>query len=625
MASNIDLNINIGANVTDLQAQLQKAENLLKQFEAALKKATNVGEINYLNGQIKNLNTTIASLGQQMNKVGRPAVDATNALGNLSRVAQDAPFGFMAISNNLNPLLESFQRLQVESKNTGTSLTKNLVASLTGPAGVGLALGVVSSLIVAYGKDINNFIDKTLNGTNAINEHTNALKAGEKAYMEAYTEMYKLGQAFNDYNNGLINKKEVLKQYNNTLGDTYGKTNDVAEAEKIWAANSENFVKGAILRAAALSQIEKAAEKAAKAFEEQAKPKEKFTSPFAFTGAGTGGAAAINLQQQTDRDRLVNQRKIVDGLKEEEKFHLKVAQSIEDELKNLESKAVYSQFIGKELPKETKEREKQVDYGKQLVNEMQMAQFASKRFMDNMKAIGLEIVKLSGYTQSEENEIEKLNDESTKYYKKKLADLSEQSNKTGFGALMMNRFKKDKEEIDADEERQKRLKNLNKKYTEFAKNISTNVTGALFGMYDAMQQGLSVGEALGQMFSRLARSIAESLVQAALFAGILSLISGGASNAANGGVSFFGAFKSVLGLASGGIATGPTLAMIGEGSESEAVLPLSKLGGMLDRTFTAGAMNGNVMGQGGQFVLKGNDLVLALQRSNSSLNLRRGV
>lgn len=37
----------------------------------------------------------------------------------------------------------------------------------------------------------------------------------------------------------------------------------------------------------------------------------------------------------------------------------------------------------------------------------------------------------------------------------------------------------------------------------------------------------------------------------------------------------------VPGLASGGIATKPTLAMIGEGSESEAVLPLSKLKGML--------------------------------------------
>ena len=52
MAEIIDFNINIGANTTDFESSLIKAQNLLKQFEAALKKATNIGEINYLNGQI---------------------------------------------------------------------------------------------------------------------------------------------------------------------------------------------------------------------------------------------------------------------------------------------------------------------------------------------------------------------------------------------------------------------------------------------------------------------------------------------------------------------------------------------------------------------------------------------
>jgi hypothetical protein len=36
-------------------------------------------------------------------------------------------------------------------------------------------------------------------------------------------------------------------------------------------------------------------------------------------------------------------------------------------------------------------------------------------------------------------------------------------------------------------------------------------------------------------------------------------------------------------------------------------------------------MSGGGMAGGGSFVLKGNDLVLALQRSNHSLNLRRGI
>ena len=86
---------------------------------------------------------------------------------------------------------------------------------------------------------------------------------------------------------------------------------------------------------------------------------------------------------------------------------------------------------------------------------------------------------------------------------------------------------------------------------------------------------------------------------------------------------FFGGFKKILGFADGGVVSRPTIAMVGEGGQSEAIMPLNKLGNMMNSTFNAGAMTG-VSGGGGEFVLKGNDLVLALQRSNYSLNLRRG-
>ena len=68
--------------------------------------------------------------------------------------------------------------------------------------------------------------------------------------------------------------------------------------------------------------------------------------------------------------------------------------------------------------------------------------------------------------------------------------------------------------------------------------------------------------------------------------------------------------------ANGGIVSGPTMGLIGEypGAKSnpEVVAPLDKLKDML---------GGN---GGGQFVLRGSDLVLALNRSETSLNLRRG-
>jgi hypothetical protein len=67
--------------------------------------------------------------------------------------------------------------------------------------------------------------------------------------------------------------------------------------------------------------------------------------------------------------------------------------------------------------------------------------------------------------------------------------------------------------------------------------------------------------------------------------------------------------------ANGGIISGPTMGLVGEypGAKTnpEVVAPLDKLKDMLG-------------GGGGNFVLRGSDLVLALNRSETSLNLRRG-
>lgn len=109
---------------------------------------------------VNNINQTITAtnnLGNAFRQIPATSGAATNALSNLSRVAQDAPYGFIGIANNLNPLLESFQRLKVEAGSTSGAL-KSMASGLMGPAGIGLALGAVSSLIVAFGPKIANFI-----------------------------------------------------------------------------------------------------------------------------------------------------------------------------------------------------------------------------------------------------------------------------------------------------------------------------------------------------------------------------------------------------------------------------------------------------------------------------------
>ena len=108
-----------------------KVSTGLKNTTDALK--TTANEAKKTGDALKtNLNTGAAQAGQ--------------SITNLSRIAQDAPFGFIGIANNINPLVESFGRLKAETGSTGGAL-KALVAGLSGPAGLGLAFGVITSAI----------------------------------------------------------------------------------------------------------------------------------------------------------------------------------------------------------------------------------------------------------------------------------------------------------------------------------------------------------------------------------------------------------------------------------------------------------------------------------------------
>lgn len=100
------------------------------------------------------------SFPDTLNKTKTGASQAAAALTNVGRVAQDLPFGFIGIQNNLNPLLESFQRLKAETGSSKEAF-KALGSSLIGAGGIGLALSVVSSAILIFQNGIAGFNSKT--------------------------------------------------------------------------------------------------------------------------------------------------------------------------------------------------------------------------------------------------------------------------------------------------------------------------------------------------------------------------------------------------------------------------------------------------------------------------------
>ena len=106
-----------------------------------------------VNGAIRGLQQVETQAGKTFQKVSQSSGAATQSMINLSRVVQDAPYGFIGIANNLNPLVESFQRLKSETGSTGGAF-KALATSLTGPAGIGLAVGILSTLLIKFGDSL---------------------------------------------------------------------------------------------------------------------------------------------------------------------------------------------------------------------------------------------------------------------------------------------------------------------------------------------------------------------------------------------------------------------------------------------------------------------------------------
>lgn len=660
MANNLlDLEINIGAKTEDLAAELQRAENYLRKLQSALKKATDVDYIQKLTAKIGTVTTSIGELNTKLNTVGRPTADATNALSNLSRVAQDAPFGFIAISNNINPLLESFQRLQKDTGSTKAALL-SMASGLTGPAGIGVAIGAISALSVVFSKQLTEAFKGPKDAVKEFREELGKVKSDvykliggieatrttglglvkiitggdeneQKRALERLKELFKDNAAIQDlklgqdkaYYTRLINiaaiqKEAIDKQKNNedALALLYGKEEQLenerdnllkkVKDRKVTQAaggyggtvttiETAEFQRSKItaLYNVQLEPIRKSIAEAEALNDEFVKTITTFKTP-----DKKGGTKDTKKDPFTELTKDFN-----NSLNAQETLRSK---SIIDQQTYLDNTyKIYQDYINKLAELNTKPATDKI--------ESLLPKFDKMTFDKNVKEIkeGIKIA-IASYDEPamEAPKDTYIEDSKKKYdeYLKWLTDRTKWKEKLAQKNI-------DKEKKDLDE--------LTKKYEKFAMTVASDITGAFSGMYQAMQQGVSAGDALAQAFGRLAMQIAETLIQATIFAGIFSLLSGGAGAA--GGLSFFGAFTKILGLASGGVATGPTLAMIGEGAESEAVLPLSKLNGMLNTSFNAGSMSNNSMSQNGQFVLRGNDLVLALQRSNSSLNLRRGI
>lgn len=254
VAANGDL-LSIGKSLGTLERQL-------KVFKDGIKNSTDPSRILLLNNAIKAteaqlIGTKNAINGVGFNKFSTGSNQAAFALTNLGRVAQDAPFGFIGIQNNLNPLLESFQQLRASNTSLGATF-KALGQSLIGPAGLGIALSLVTAAITFYTQYQQKAKRETEEVTKSFKEQKDEFL--KSPYEKAVVELSDLTTKVSLASQGFLDKKSVLKEYNESIGKTIGKVTDLNAAEQALIDNGDKYLQLMLLKAKAEFAFKKAAE-----------------------------------------------------------------------------------------------------------------------------------------------------------------------------------------------------------------------------------------------------------------------------------------------------------------------------------------------------------------------------
>lgn len=270
-----NLEVQIGANISDFNSQIAKVEKELLQLQKQQATDIKLGlDTSAINKQISETTTKLNGLKSSLNSSttafannSKATANGASTLTQFSRIAQDAPFGIIGIGNNLTATAESFTYLAKSSGGAGNAL-KAVGASLLGPGGVLLAISLVTTgltVMAQQGLTISDVFNKlTGNFSGFANELKNASQEATKSAIEetgalkgliaiAQSEAQskkmrleavdKLQQMYPNYF-GNLSKEEIM------YSDLTGVINDVTKAlinksiaEKLSAAAAEPTMK----------------------------------------------------------------------------------------------------------------------------------------------------------------------------------------------------------------------------------------------------------------------------------------------------------------------------------------------------------------------------------------------
>lgn len=232
---------NISRNVAALNGvNMTRFTQSLRQGEISLRN---------ISTQSTTASRSLAALAATSATSGRAVATGANqagqALMNVGRVAQDSAYGFIGIANNLNPLLESFQRLRAESGSNAAAL-RALGGSLMGVGGVGLALSLVTAALQFGAIGFRAWTGETKAAKEAAEDYVATLDAVSQAQIKGYQNAQK----------DIASLNSLYAATQNVKLSTEERVAAVDELQKLYPAYFKNIKDESFLAGAAAGQYQ---------------------------------------------------------------------------------------------------------------------------------------------------------------------------------------------------------------------------------------------------------------------------------------------------------------------------------------------------------------------------------
>jgi len=170
------LSLSIGLNTKPLGKDLVIAQNQLKGFDGNLKGMAN-------------------QFSASFTKARKPIQGTTMAVTNFNRIVQDAPFGLMGVSNNIEPMIQSFNKLKASTGSTTGAIKALTLSMFSGPGALITVTSLATTGLLVFGdklfgagkkaKEASTSVDLYTSKITKLIEQQNKLRFGDSDDLQA--------------------------------------------------------------------------------------------------------------------------------------------------------------------------------------------------------------------------------------------------------------------------------------------------------------------------------------------------------------------------------------------------------------------------------------------------------